>query len=700
MFKKILGLFLSIVLALSLMPVSALAAEAPEEAEAVKTALKEEAEPMRDEINRLEFVESITPRYGLYPEFSLTPVVSNYSVSSVRWWYTNDSDSDLLHTGDVFDDREAEYWAEITLYVDDGSSLSEDAEVYFGGEQLTGCEVFNMHDNIWLIRTPHMSIPYEGELIVIDTIEVTGFVAPVFGADMVFNLYVPEGAHYSIMGGSGMWNSKGFDEEKFTEPGRDPSFQEGIHYEHFYVRPDEGYTFADELTITINGDASLVDNYVYEAEYEWIKVETIRFYVYDPNDTVIHSIEVTGFVAPVFGADINYYLYVPEDAHYSIMWNSGSWTSSGFGEEKSIEPDRAFQFQEGIYYEYFIVVPDEGYAFADELTITINGDASLVDNYVLESEYGWIRVETIRFYVYDPSNLLINSVDITGFTAPEWGAEADVELTAPAECNYSIGDAFWRCAETDAELYAGDVFGEVGTYSMRIEILFSGDYVPADDCVYTINGDASLIRSATYIASANKVIIQTVGFTIEDPTIHAIEITGFTPPVYGEEADVSLTVPDGAGYSVAEAYWRCAETELELYEGDSFAAGNYCLRFVVAAEEGHPFADDVTVTINGETYLVRTVSYVPSRNVCIIQTCWYRVAEPTGGNLLGDVNGDGVVGATDAILILRYVLGGMELDADQLVAANVDGNGIIDVTDALFILRYVMNVIDAFPAAG
>ena len=541
---------------------------------------------------------------------------------------------------------------------------------------------------------------YDPNDTVIHSIEVTGFVAPVFGADINYYLYVPEDAHYSIMWNSGSWTSSGFDEGKSIEPDRIFQFQEGIYYECFNVVPDEGYTFADELTITINGDASLVDNYAFEPEYSWIRVETIRFYVYDPSNLLINSVDITGFVAPVFGADINYYLYVPEDAHYSIMWNSGSWTSSGFGEEKSIEPDRAFQFQEGIYYEYFIVVPDEGYAFADELTITINGDASLVDNYVLESEYGWIRVETLRFYVYDPSNLLINSVDITGFTAPEWGAEADVELTAPAECNYSIGDAFWRCAETDAELYAGDVFGEVGTYSMRIEILFSGDYVPADDCVYTINGDASLIRSATYIASANKVIIQTVGFTIEDPTIHAIEITGFTPPVYGEEADVSLTVPDGAGYSVAEAYWRCAETELELYEGDSFAAGNYCLRFVVAAEEGHPFADDVTVTINGETYLVRTVSYVPSRNVCIIQTCWYRVAEPTGGNLLGDVNGDGVVGATDAILILRYVLGGMELDADQLVAANVDGNGIIDVTDALFILRYVMNVIDAFPAAG
>ena len=64
--------------------------------------------------------------------------------------------------------------------------------------------------------------------------------------------------------------------------------------------------------------------------------------------------------------------------------------------------------------------------------------------------------------------------------------------------------------------------------------------------------------------------------------------------------------------------------------------------------------------------------------------------------LLGDADGNGVVNANDALLVMRYALGLVnELD---MLASDVDGNGIVNANDALMIMRYVLGLITSFPA--
>jgi subtilisin family serine protease len=60
--------------------------------------------------------------------------------------------------------------------------------------------------------------------------------------------------------------------------------------------------------------------------------------------------------------------------------------------------------------------------------------------------------------------------------------------------------------------------------------------------------------------------------------------------------------------------------------------------------------------------------------------------------LLGDVNGDGSVSTTDALLILRYVNGLIGPNELNLTRADVDGDGSITSSDALLILRMNMNI--------
>ena len=80
----------------------------------------------------------------------------------------------------------------------------------------------------------------------------------------------------------------------------------------------------------------------------------------------------------------------------------------------------------------------------------------------------------------------------------------------------------------------------------------------------------------------------------------------------------------------------------------------------------------------------------------ITTTVQIRVGE--GTVTWGDVNGDGKVNSTDAVLILRYAAQlGVDIDT---AAADVNGDGKINSTDAVLILRYAVQLITKFPVEG
>ena len=56
--------------------------------------------------------------------------------------------------------------------------------------------------------------------------------------------------------------------------------------------------------------------------------------------------------------------------------------------------------------------------------------------------------------------------------------------------------------------------------------------------------------------------------------------------------------------------------------------------------------------------------------------------------VLGDVDGDGKIKTTDALLVLQHVSETITLEGNEFVAADVDKDGVIKTTDALLILQY------------
>ena len=170
-------------------------------------------------------------------------------------------------------------------------------------------------------------------------------------------------------------------------------------------------------------------------------------------------------------------------------------------------------------------------------------------------------------------------------------------------------------------------------------------------------------------------------------------------------------------------------TELDLSENTSVyrleCENNYItfldltnnpIAIKTVSAEGPGFIGVKTV-IHGE-YLVPAISAVPApgSTFCgwyatdgtLISTeaelvidreeCYYpyhfiaRFTASTPGGI-GDVDGDGVVRVSDAVLIMRCALGLIEFTPEQILCGDVDGDGVIKIADAVMVIRIALGLV-------
>ncbi|MDD6645289.1 MAG: dockerin type I repeat-containing protein [Oscillospiraceae bacterium] len=62
-------------------------------------------------------------------------------------------------------------------------------------------------------------------------------------------------------------------------------------------------------------------------------------------------------------------------------------------------------------------------------------------------------------------------------------------------------------------------------------------------------------------------------------------------------------------------------------------------------------------------------------------------------NIMGDVDGDGVISIADATTIQKYVTFMVDLDYEQLAVADTNGDRNVDIRDATQIQRYLVQFI-------
>ena len=129
-----------------------------------------------------------------------------------------------------------------------------------------------------------------------------------------------------------------------------------------------------------------------------------------PEPEIISEIYIEGFTEPVWGEHPDFDLEVAIDAHYSISEVSWVWVNSyiyGFLEEEDI-----FNREDAAYSMGVTFVPEEGYMFAEDVTVFYNGDSSPfnADGSGFD-ELGNFQAGTIDYYVTDPTHVAEQIID-------------------------------------------------------------------------------------------------------------------------------------------------------------------------------------------------------------------------------------------------------------------------------------------------
>lgn len=95
--------------------------------------------------------------------------------------------------------------------------------------------------------------------------------------------------------------------------------------------------------------------------------------------------------------------------------------------------------------------------------------------------------------------------------------------------------------------------------------------------------------------------------------------------------------------------------------------------------------DGTLVSTEAELVIDREECYYPYHFIA-------RFTASTPGGI-GDVDGDGVVRVSDAVLIMRCALGLIEFTPEQILCGDVDGDGVIKIADAVMVVRIALGLV-------
>ena len=208
----------------------------------------------------------------------------------------------------------------------------------------------------------------------------------------------------------------------------------------------------------------------------------------DPIDSPEHEITelyVDGFTAPIWGEHPDYEVNVPVGSNYTIDYVDWNWFDFNLENGNVIPVSGTYNNENYVYYMYFEFLPAEGYTFAENVTVYVNGDPSIILNAGLSAYYGYYWAYTIDYTVSEPlfgGTLTINYVYEDGTEA----APAYTEVLAEGAA-YSVKSPFILLYDPDVAVVEGvmpnaDVTVTV-TYATKsfYSVTYNGAVVDASD---------------------------------------------------------------------------------------------------------------------------------------------------------------------------------------------------------------------------
>ena len=645
------------------------------------------------------FYEDFYENYELYigltddiEEMELLQEVTRVSAVSYYDYYTDEMSFNY-----------EEFYVDLTEYA--GQT------VYVAFRHLLNLQNEDDYSNIFLAIDAVEFFGTDEELTVIDTIDIRDLEIPEWGASPDYEVTVPENAGYTVEVVE--WTE--YSMKDVMQPGDVFDNADEFYFVNIKVDVEEGYTFADELTYLLNGGTELIrysgHNTYLDTGVEYAWIISIDFTVEEPvtpteppvEPSLIYAVDISELDIPVWGANPDYDVVLPDDAHYFLtdfIWDYYNGTEDVF-----MDPADVFDDADGEYYTIFVVDPEEGWEFApdDEMTVTINGTESLVDFFFVWD--GELCIASVDFTVEAPPALIYN-VDVSELEIPEWGANPDYDVVLPADAQYLLTEFDWDYynGTEDVVMAPEDVYDDADGeyYTIFVVVPEEGcEFAPDDEMTVTINGVEELVDF--FFTWDGELYIVSIDFTVEEPPaelipIHEVIVNGWGRPVpFVAGIDhVFLETPADAPYFIVYGGWRDETDQQQMWNEDHVFMPEhwYSEGCQIWADEGYYFAEDcVFRTEDDRVHLDYEYCYVDELDDWI---CYMNI-EPILCILWGDAEHDNDVDSPDVLLLMRYCMDLVPAEDVYLDVCDVNADGDYTMADALLIMRKVLHLIDYFP---
>lgn len=385
----------------------------------------------------------------------------------------------------------------------------------------------------------------------------------------------------------------------------DEIFEEGNEYSHVWtVQLDDGYEFADEFVIELNGRTDNIDFYGVEAVdymYFWSLPEKAEY------DGMLHCVQIENAdVIPVIGgkADDLKAADVSADGGYSFNVQADGWNRIVNDNAEPMGDNDVFEAG-CAYFRSFVIEPDGNFTFAENTWVTINGefvscrvfaDGTLHTQAKAYDAVDYIDIDTVDVYGEDYTPL---GDDIAG---------DHVYFGTPVNAKYDVSAVSWYDNGASAYMTDATAFVIGKEYSLHVRLVANDMYAFSDDVNAYINDDDLIIDT-------EKTGRDKTDFTIFDiwtetficrkrpemiPQI-AVSDVDF-PPVLGEKPSehLNFSIPEDAHYTVVAMYWFDDVTGMRMKDEDVYTKGHsYSVGFEVVADEDYIFTPNTFFTLNG-----------------------------------------------------------------------------------------------------
>jgi len=483
-------------------------------------------------------------------------------------WYDDNYNYIQEDAEAVFEDGKR-YYLSLHITPAFGYEFSEDAVLYINGTE---------HEEWYNVEDEYCNADKEVSFVKpIEQADITGVKDAVIGEKATVNgIKVPENVPYKVS--EAYWFCDGDKIEEGTV------FEDGKRY-ILVIRlaANEGYEFNIDSVITVNGEE--FSNYYADRDNATIELE----YSFK---TLIEKVEIT-LTEPVIGATADLdSIKAPESAPYKIFIDN-----TAIFDVDTMEPFEG-KYEDGHKYLFLItVLAEEGYECEYRKTaVFVNGEE--VDPYEIGSDGAMIFVEYSFKKAIDKVELSDIPEAVVGETAEE------VELTVPENAPYTATGTWMVYADYGYEPFEGK-FQSGKVYRLMINIVAKEGYDLSEDTAITANGTpfTGSVDSATFGLSLDAYLNFAPGLKVIDK----IEIT-LPELVVGNQlpAIKDITLPEGIGCTLEYLDWSSSKTD-DAYaytraKGVITDGLYYAARIEFYAEEGHVFADKVTLVINGEAH--------------------------------------------------------------------------------------------------